>query len=1153
MDYPLLVARSRGSSSRFVVLPQRKLSLRLQCICSVAVQKHGSRSIFKSLRSSKNIPKQKLRESKIPLKSMDYQHIQWWQEKMLLCKKATTRELIKRLSHSNILGLNEDRRNGRIKDGSLNSELVEVKRKFPHEVLLCRVGEFYEAVGFDACILVEYAGLNPMGGIRGDSVPKAGCPVMNLRQTLDDLTKNGFSVCVFEELNSGNHAGRKERFISGHAHPGSPYVYGLAGADIDVDFSEPVPVIGISRSARGYCFVSVLEAMQTYSAEDGLTEEAVVAKLRAHQFHSLFLHTSLKKNLSGGLLWCECSGKHFEWISGDPISELLCKVKEIYGLDSEKDFRNITPPPDKRPRSLYLGTATHIGIIHTEGIPSLLSVLLPTDIPSVCSRYLKELLLNPPPYSTASCIRAASRQMSEVTCAIPDFTCVPAAKLVKLIGAQEMNHMEFWRIRNMAEDVIQMYEEKELRGIFENLLDPTSLSTGLNIHTETLIEKCRNIANMIGDIIVLEGELDEPISSFENIPDEFFLDKESSWRGRVKRVHVEDVLLEVSEAAKALYMAIEEDFVPILSRIKALSCTVVGEPKGEISYHRDCESVWFKGKRFVPSVWANTIGEEQIKKLIPATDSKGKRVGADWHTTEKVEKALNRYRDAVDEARLTVTRVLKGLASEMQHELNSVVFISVLSIISKTLFSHVREGIRRNWVFPTVLEARGHNNVKDPQILETQLEIQGLLPFWIDPLKVAAVQNNIQMHSLFLLTGPNGGGKSSLLRSLGATALLAICGLMVPAESATIPHFDSILIQMGSYDSPSDGKSSFQIEMSEIRSILSGATSRSLVLIDEICRGTEVAKGTCIAASIIEKLDSLGCMGIVSTHLHGLLDLSMQTKRVVYKAMGTKLENNQIKPTWKLVDGVCRESLAFETAQHEGVPEGILKRAEELYMLMKDEHAQTNMKRRKNRNDHSGLVERQIPRRESVSYSGADAVLEDRATLSKTDNVSSNSSPCLQEDTCNDSKGYAFRHLKEASEVFMKACKERLMEYRNKHSTLESSCAEKISCLSIGAREQPPPSLTNCSCVYILQRPDGKLYVGETDDLAGRINAHRTVFGLQAIPFIYTKVPGKSVARELETITINRLLQSGFQLVNKGDQVHQKFGTDHLTLPALPF
>lgn len=91
------------------------------------------------------------------------------------------------------------------------------------------------------------------------------------------------------------------------------------------------------------------------------------------------------------------------------------------------------------------------------------------------------------------------------------------------------------------------------------------------------------------------------------------------------------------------------------------------------------------------------------------------------------------------------------------------------------------------------------------------MKIDGLSPYWFDVAQGGAVRNTVDMQSLYLLTGPNGGGKSSLLRSICAAALLGICGFMVPAESAVIPHFDCIMLHMKSYDSPADKKSSFQV------------------------------------------------------------------------------------------------------------------------------------------------------------------------------------------------------------------------------------------------------------------------------------------------------------------------------------------------------
>ncbi|XXG90652.1 hypothetical protein AAC387_Pa12g2369 [Persea americana] len=1072
----------------------------------------------------------RLKEPKHVLNEEDHLHIMWWKERMQMCKKPSTVQLVKRLIYSNLLGLDVSLKNGSLKEGTLNMELLQFKLKFPREVLLCRVGDFYEAVGFDACILVEHAGLNPFGGLRSDSIPRAGCPVMNLRQTLDDLTRNGFSVCIIEEIQGPTQArSRKSRFISGHAHPGSPYVYGLAGVDHDVDFPEPMPVVGVSRSAKGYCLISILESMKTYSVEDGLTEEAIVTKLRTCRCHYLFLHTSLRHNASGtsrwgefgegGLLWGECSGKHFEWFDGIPVSELLCKVKELYGLDREAVFRNVTVSSGERPRPLYLGTATQIGAIPTEGIPSLLKVLLPSNCVGLPVLYIRDLLLNPPPYAIASAIQAICKLMSSVTCSIPEFTCMSAPKLVKLLESKEANHIEFCRIKNIVDEILQMSGSSELSSILQMLLDPTWLATGLKIECDNLVKECEWISQRIGETISLDGDEDQEISSFSNILEEFFVDMESTWKGRVKRMHAEKAFSEVERAAEALSEAVTEDFLPVVSRVKAIM-SPLGGPKGEISYAREHEAVWFKGKRFAPSVWSGSPGEEQIKQLRSATDSKRRKVGEEWFTTSKVENALNRYHEACDGAKAKVLDLLRGLSAELQSQINILVFSSMLLVIAKALFSHVSEGRRRKWVFPNLVEF-----LKSPEKESSEginkMDIIGLSPYWFDIAQGNAILNTVEMQSLFLLTGPNGGGKSSILRSVCAAALLGICGLMIPAESAVIPHFDSIMLHMKSYDSPADGKSSFQIEMSELRSIITGATPRSLVLMDEICRGTEMAKGTCIAGSIIETLDHIGCLGIISTHLHDIFNLPLTTKSTVYKAMGTEIVDGCTRPTWKLVDGVCRESLAFETAQREGIPEAIIRRAEELYFSI----------------NGSGTCSQRVAKIEHLSpgsdVNGLDETSDSLRRIS------------------NDFSSFGMEILspreillKEVESIITIICQKKLIElYKQKNL---SELAE-VSCVAVGAREQPPPSTIGASSIYVMCRPDKKLYIGQTDDLVGRVRAHRSKEGMENVTFLYVLVPGKSVASQLETLLINQLPNRGFWLVNKADGKHRNFGTSNLT------
>lgn len=1066
------------------------------------------------------------------LEEKDYSNILWWKERMQMCRKSSSVQLISRLTYSNLLGLDVNLRNGSLKEGSINWEMLQFKSRFPREILLCRVGEFYEAIGIDACILVEYAGLNPFGGLRSDSIPKAGCPVMNLRQTLDDLTRNGYSVCIVEEVQGPTQArARKKRFISGHAHPGNPYVFGLVEDDRDFDFPEPMPVVGVSRSAKGYCLISVLETMKTYSAEDGLTEEAVVTKLRTCQYHHLFLHRSLKHNSSGtcrwgefgegGLLWGECNARSFEWFEGDPVNELIFKVKELYGLDNEVTFRNVTVASENRPRPLHLGTATQIGAISTEGIPSLIKVLLPSDCIGLPVLYVKDLLLNPPAYAIASTIQAICKRMSSITCSIPEFTCVSPAKLVKLLESREANHIEFCKIKNVLDEVIQMHGNSELHEILKLLIDPTWAATGLNLDFEKLVEESKLVSGRIGQLISLDGDNDQGICSCSAIPDDFFEVMESSWKGRVKRIHLNEAFAEVEKAAEALSLAVTEDFVPILSRIKA-STAPLGGPKGEILYAREHGAVWFKGKRFAPSVWAGTPGEEQIKQLRPAVDSKGKKVGEEWFTTVKVEVALARYHEAGSEAKAKVLELLRGLSAELQARINVLVFASMLLVISKALFAHVSEGRRRKWVFPVLTQLNNSERADLSGRGGSSMKLVGLSPYWFDAAEGNAVHNTVDMQSLFILTGPNGGGKSSLLRSICAAALLGICGFMVPAESASIPHFDSIMLHLKSYDSPADGKSSFQIEMSEVRSIISGATSRSLVLVDEICRGTETAKGTCIAGSIIETLDSIGCLGIVSTHLHGIFDLPLTTKKTVYKAMETEYINGQPRPTWKLTDGICRESLAFETAQREGVLETIIKRAEELYssVYAKDSCPQ-----------HETKVELSTYDKDNKLFNKAYEQLSSTEEISVCSLVAStNRIDVLRE---------------EVESAVMNICQKQLLDFYKKKNISELAA---VKCVMIAAREQPPPSTVGASSVYVLLRPDKRLYVGETDDLWGRVRAHRSKEGMQNASFLYLLVPGKSIACQLETLLINQLPSQGFQLTNLADGRHRNFGTSDMSL-----
>ena len=157
---------------------------------------------------------------------------------------------------------------------------------------------------------------------------------------------------------------------------------------------------------------------------------------------------------------------------------------------------------------------------------------------------------------------------------------------------------------------------------------------------------------------------------------------------------------------------------------------------------------------------------------------------------------------------------------------------------------------------------------EDEGIPRPVFEASGLSAWWMDREDPSTKLNQVTLDGIFLLTAPNMSGKSTIMRSILAAALLANAGLFIPCnEGACIPAYDSFFLRTSSYDVPSEGKSSFALEMDDMRVVLRDSTTRSLVMIDELGRGTS-KDGSALASAILESLDTTYVNGIFATHLH---------------------------------------------------------------------------------------------------------------------------------------------------------------------------------------------------------------------------------------------------------------------------------------------
>ena len=192
---------------------------------------------------------------------------------------------------------------------------------------------------------------------------------------------------------------------------------------------------------------------------------------------------------------------------------------------------------------------------------------------------------------------------------------------------------------------------------------------------------------------------------------------------------------------------------------------------------------------------------------------------------------------------------------------------------------------------------------------------------------------NLEESQIIILTGPNMSGKSTYLRQVGLITLMAQIGSYVPAKSANISVVDRIFTRVGLQDDLTAGQSTFMVEMVETASILNQATRHSLIILDEIGRGTSTYDGLAIARSVAEHLhnsSNLGCKTLFATHYHEMTSLSSELSRAKNYHVSVTEDNGNIVFLRRIVEGGADRSYGVHVARLAGIPSSIVNRAWEI-------------------------------------------------------------------------------------------------------------------------------------------------------------------------------------------------------------------------------
>eukprot|EP00571_Detonula_confervacea_P014987 CAMPEP_0172308806 /NCGR_PEP_ID=MMETSP1058-20130122/9291_1 /TAXON_ID=83371 /ORGANISM="Detonula confervacea, Strain CCMP 353" /LENGTH=1533 /DNA_ID=CAMNT_0013021311 /DNA_START=117 /DNA_END=4718 /DNA_ORIENTATION=+ len=772
---------------------------------------------------------------------------------------------------------------------------------------------------------------------------------------------------------------------------------------------------------------------------------------------------------------------------------------------------SVSPDEITTSHPLHLETATQLGLMSDPAIPPLLSSLLPHSAPSSSRRFLRRWLLIPPPPDIANAMSNLVRTLKdEDDRALPSFHNVPplTGKVISLIRARQASAVVYREILSAldaasevllldgGEDVDTISQDDESSGIVDPLMKILQHDTGTMasnsmslrasfigamkiiesvVSTQNLEHSLRNIVNCDDD-----SEQRDYISYYGDVvPPAFFERNEAIWRGRVKPNALEHAHI-VPLAAKRLAEAIAADFWGVHD------ITYEDDDDGggviDLSGARESKNPIyqdvFNNQIAIKSIptWAEESKDEDetesdAKKYYHPRDRNGKVLRARY-TTERVQEAISEYVEACASARLEVENVLTQLSLDLVDggHLPAILQASHLNLILSTAAHHAASSNAKGWSVATTYD---NDDSVNKASSSSAGYFNGVWPYWMDGSE--SVSNTFDLNGLFLLTAPNMSGKSTLMRSTAAAALLINTGLCAPVSpGSTLRRFDSIFVRGASADVPTEDKSAFGAEMGDVAALLRSCGGQSLVFVDEIGRGTSPKDGTSLAGAILERMSESGMSGMFATHLHGILKLpysSAAEERLREKRMAiTEDDRGQLKWTYTLEDGVCTNSLALVTAAKFGLSDTIIKRAEEF-----SAHWEANT------GDHK------------------------ESSVGLTNHASSTNT---------------IHHV---------------------ISILEETVG-KGSSTQIPPSYMSPPSLEGTSCVYILLLGDEgsskmRYYVGETDSLSRRLSQHRSKGkDWSTLSAIAIKIEeGKSNARNVESLVIQRMAKSGYNLVSITD------------------
>lgn len=788
-------------------------------------------------------------------------------------------------------------------ESPLMKQHAEMKRRFPDAMLLFRVGDFYETFGEDAKKASSILGITltrKMSG-GGGYTDLAGIPHHALDQYLPRLVRAGLRVAICDQLEDPKTAkGLVKRGITELVTPGVSYNDSL----LEVKENNFLCGLHLSDKIHGISFLDVSTG-EFYVAQ-GNTQyiekllqnfrpnEVVLQRNRLHEFHDTFPEKYYTNTFDDWVFApdfaTELLQKQFGTTSlkGFGVEDLKAGIVAagavLYYLretqhDRTQHICKISRIEEDRYVWIDKFTARNLELISSpnENAKTLFDVIDQTATP-MGSRMLRRWIVMP---------------------------------LKEISAIEDRLHVVDYLVRNRE---LSQCLEQHIRdlGDLERLISKVAVG---RINPREMLQLGRSLA-AVAAIKKLCAAVEDP--AFRQISD--LLNPCEEIRLRIEKEIQPDPPAKVDKGgviAKGINAELDElrDMAgsgkAYLMDLQQREVERTGIPSLKIGYNNI-----FGYYLEVTNTHKDKVPEDWVRKQT--------LTNAERYITSELKSYEDKILGAEDRILSLEAQLYEQLLSTLAHYVGTIQNNAQATARLDCLHGFAELALANHYCRPTLSEESIIDIVEGRHpVIETQL-----------PLGEQYVSNNVLLDAdsqqIIIITGPNMSGKSALLRQTALIVLLAQIGSYCPADKATIGVVDKIFTRVGASDNISSGESTFMVEMNETASILNNVSDRSLVLLDEIGRGTSTYDGISIAWAIAEYLHErprIRPKVLFATHYHELIEMADQYERIQNYHISVKEVDNKVLFMRKLVPGGSEHSFGIHVARMAGMPPQVLNRA----------------------------------------------------------------------------------------------------------------------------------------------------------------------------------------------------------------------------------